>query len=44
MGVDTSAAYIGPEFERVFYKLNYGYRVALQNLYMVCQPLQIDQF
>ncbi|OOG00557.1 glycoside hydrolase family 35 protein [Aspergillus carbonarius ITEM 5010] len=35
VGVDTSAAYIGPEFERVFYKLNYGYRVALQNLYMI---------
>ncbi|PWY94572.1 hypothetical protein BO94DRAFT_553494 [Aspergillus sclerotioniger CBS 115572] len=35
VGVDTSAAYIGPAFERVFYKLNYGYRVAIQNLYMI---------
>ncbi|PYI11671.1 beta-galactosidase [Aspergillus sclerotiicarbonarius CBS 121057] len=35
VGVDTGAAYIGPEFERVFYKLNYGYRVALQSLYMI---------
>ncbi|KAL4962576.1 glycoside hydrolase family 35 protein [Aspergillus stella-maris] len=35
VGVDASAAYIGPEFERVFYKLNYGYRIAIQNLYMM---------
>ena len=33
--MDTSAAYIGAEFARVFYKLNYGYRAALQSLYMV---------
>ncbi|KAJ5611498.1 beta-galactosidase, partial [Penicillium herquei] len=35
VGVDTSAAYIGAEFARVFYKLNYGYRAALQSLYMI---------
>ncbi|RAH73282.1 glycoside hydrolase family 35 protein [Aspergillus aculeatinus CBS 121060] len=35
VGVDASAAYIGPEFERVFYKLNYGYRIAIQSLYMI---------
>lgn len=35
VGTETSAAYIGPEFERIFYKLNYGYRAAIQNLYMV---------
>ncbi|KAJ6015375.1 beta-galactosidase [Penicillium herquei] len=35
VGVATSAAYIGSEFERVFYKLNYGYRVAIQSLYMI---------
>ncbi|KAL3465576.1 hypothetical protein BJX64DRAFT_285507 [Aspergillus heterothallicus] len=28
VGVDVSAAYIGPEFERVFYKLYYGMRIA----------------
>lgn len=37
VGVEKSASYVGPEFERVFYKLNYGYRVAIQNLYMVYQ-------
>ena len=35
VGVETSAAHIGYEFERVFYKLNYGYRAAIQSLYMV---------
>ncbi|RAL03867.1 glycoside hydrolase family 35 protein [Aspergillus ibericus CBS 121593] len=35
VGVDTGAAYIGPEFERMFYKLNYSYRAALQSLYMI---------
>lgn len=35
VGVDTSAAYIGPEFARIFYKINYGFRTAIQNLYMV---------
>lgn len=35
VGIETSAAYIGPEFERIFYKINYGFRAAIQNLYMV---------
>ncbi|GAT19223.1 beta-galactosidase [Aspergillus luchuensis] len=35
VGVDTSAAYIGPEFARVFYKINYSFRTAIQNLYMI---------
>ncbi|PYH98013.1 hypothetical protein BO71DRAFT_416628 [Aspergillus ellipticus CBS 707.79] len=35
VGVETSAAYIGPEFARVFYKLNYGFRAAIHSLYMV---------
>ncbi|KAJ5106824.1 beta-galactosidase [Penicillium angulare] len=35
VGVATSAAYIGPEFERVIYKLNYGYRAAIHSLYMI---------
>ncbi|PQE06986.1 beta-galactosidase protein [Rutstroemia sp. NJR-2017a BBW] len=35
VGVETSAAHIGYEFERVFYKLNYGYRAAIQSLYMI---------
>ncbi|PYH31773.1 glycoside hydrolase family 35 protein [Aspergillus neoniger CBS 115656] len=35
VGVDTSAAYIGPEFARIFYKINYGFRTAIQNLYMI---------
>ncbi len=38
VGVETSAAYIDSEFERIFYKLNYGFRIALQNLYMVSIP------
>ncbi|KAJ5731456.1 beta-galactosidase [Penicillium malachiteum] len=35
VGAAASAAFIGSEFERVFYKLNYGYRVAIQSLYMI---------
>ncbi|KAL7652749.1 hypothetical protein ACMYSQ_010009 [Aspergillus niger] len=35
VGIETSAAYIGPEFERIFYKINYGFRTAIQNLYMI---------
>ncbi|KAM3084281.1 hypothetical protein ACMFMF_001638 [Clarireedia jacksonii] len=35
VGVETSAAHIGYEFERVFYKINYGYRAAIQSLYMI---------
>ncbi|GKZ29849.1 hypothetical protein AbraIFM66950_006710 [Aspergillus brasiliensis] len=34
VGVETSAAYIGPEFERIFYKINYGFRAAIHSLYM----------
>lgn len=42
VGVDTSAAYIGPEFARVFYKINYSFRTAIQNLYMVSWLLYTD--
>ncbi|KAE8153091.1 beta-galactosidase [Aspergillus avenaceus] len=35
VGVETSAAYINSEFARVFYKLNYGFRIAIQSLYML---------
>ncbi|CZR68484.1 related to beta-galactosidase [Phialocephala subalpina] len=35
VGVEFSAAYIGYEFERVFYKNNYGFRIAVQSLYMI---------
>lgn len=35
VGIETAAAYINYEFERVFYKLNYGFRATIQNLYMV---------
>ncbi|KAI9045940.1 glycoside hydrolase family 35 protein [Aspergillus affinis] len=35
VGVQTQAALINHEFARVFYKLNYGLRIAIQNLYMV---------
>ncbi|KAL2816018.1 beta-galactosidase [Aspergillus cavernicola] len=31
-GVEGSAAFINAEFERIFYKLNYGLRIAIQNL------------
>ncbi|KAB8229654.1 glycoside hydrolase family 35 protein [Aspergillus alliaceus] len=35
VGSHISAAYIGYEFERVLYKINYGLRIAIQNLYMI---------
>ncbi|EED13499.1 beta-galactosidase, putative [Talaromyces stipitatus ATCC 10500] len=35
VGVDSTAAHIGPEFGRIFYKINYGYRAAIHNLYMI---------
>ncbi|KAH8802585.1 putative beta-galactosidase [Xylogone sp. PMI_703] len=35
VGVETSAAHINHEFERIFYKLNYGFRIAIQSLYMI---------
>ncbi|KAJ5612571.1 beta-galactosidase [Penicillium lagena] len=35
VGVETSAAHIGPEFARIFYKLNYSFRAAIHSLYMI---------
>ncbi|KAJ5925341.1 beta-galactosidase [Penicillium verhagenii] len=35
VGVETSAAFIGPEFARIFYKLNYSFRAAIHSLYMI---------
>ncbi|KAL4787125.1 beta-galactosidase [Aspergillus varians] len=34
-GVEQSAAHINSEFVRVFYKINYGMRITIQNLYML---------
>lgn len=36
-GVEQAAAYINSEFARVFNKLNYGFRITIQNLYMVSE-------
>jgi hypothetical protein len=35
VGIGAAAAYINYEFERIFYKINYGYRATIQSLYMV---------
>ncbi|KAH7111200.1 beta-galactosidase [Dactylonectria macrodidyma] len=35
VGVETTAAYVSAEFERIFYKLNYGFRATIHNLYMI---------
>ncbi|KAF4185413.1 hypothetical protein CNMCM7927_006736 [Aspergillus lentulus] len=35
VGMMKAAAYIGADFERVFYKLNYGFRATIHSLYMV---------
>ncbi|KAH8429096.1 glycoside hydrolase family 35 protein [Aspergillus melleus] len=35
VGVEKQAAFINHEFARVLYKLNYGLRIAIQNLYMI---------
>ncbi|KAJ0419172.1 putative beta-galactosidase [Aspergillus carlsbadensis] len=35
VGVETSAAYINSDFARVFYKLNFGFRMTIHSLYML---------
>lgn len=41
--METSAAYIGTEFERIFYKLNYGFRIGIHSIYMVSSTLRRAQ-
>lgn len=36
VGVHVCTALINEEFERVFYKINYGLKITIMNLYMVC--------
>ncbi|KAF7595967.1 hypothetical protein BBP40_004113 [Aspergillus hancockii] len=35
VGSHIAAAYVGYEFERVIYKINYGVRIAIQSLYII---------